>query len=153
MKLIVNFKILVMTLTKQSYRPLNHLFDELFNSFPSNWGKDTNCNIPPANIHETKDAYELELIAPGLKKEDFKVNLEKGMLTISFEKQTQAESNEHETKTHRREFQLTNFKRSFTVDDKINAEGIEAKYENGVLKLLLPKKEELKVLPKEITIQ
>ena len=140
-----------MTLVKRNYRTFDNLFEELFNNIPAAWGKEAGWNVPPVNIHETEDAYHLELVAPGLAKEDFKVNLEKGLLTISFEKKNEAENKEY--KTHRREFSATSFKRSFTVDDKVNAEAIQAKYDNGVLKLFLPKKEEVKALPKEITIQ
>jgi len=86
-----------------------------------------------------------------LNKEDFKVNVEKGLLTISYEKKTETENKDY--KTHRKEFNVTSFKRSFNIDENINVEAIQAKYENGVLKLLLPKKEEVKVLPKEISIQ
>jgi len=78
------------------------------------------------------------------------VSLEKGILTISFEKKTETDNKEY--KTHRKEFAFTSFKRSFSVDDKINTEAIEAKYDNGILKLSLPKKEEVKSLPKEIAI-
>ena len=73
------------------------------------------------------------------------------MLTISYEKKTDTENKDY--KTHRREFVSRSFKRSFSVDEKINADAIQAKYENGVLKLLLPKKEEVKVSPKQITIE
>jgi HSP20 family protein len=138
-----------MTLTKHNYRTVNDLFDEFFR--PTAWTKEGGLITPPVNIHETNDAYHLELVAPGLSKENFKVNLEKGLLTISYEKKTETENKEY--KTHRQEFNITGFRRSFSVDDKINAEGIQAKYENGVLKLLLPKREEVKVQPKEIAIQ
>lgn len=139
------------TITKQNYKPLSDLFDELFTGMPSRSSSQQNWMMPPVNIHETEDAYHIELVAPGLKKEDFKVNVEKGMLTISYEKNAEAEKNEY--KTHRKEFMQASFKRSFSVEDKINVDSIEAMYENGVLKLLLPKKEELKVVPKEITIK
>lgn len=135
---------------KHNYRNLNSLFDEFFNAVP-NLNREFNMNVPPVNIQETKDAYELDVIAPGLNKEDFKVNVEKGLLTISYQKEQTTENND--VKTHRKEFSFSSFKRSFTVDDKINADGITARYENGVLKLSLPKKEEVKVSPKEITIQ
>lgn len=138
-----------MTLTKHNYRTVNDLFDEFFR--PNVWGKEAGLTVPPVNIHETSDSYHVELVAPGLNKEDFKVNLEKGLLTISCEKKTEGENKDY--KTHRKEFSFSSFKRSFSVDDKINVEGIQAKYENGVLKLLLPKKEEVKVQPKEIAIQ
>lgn len=138
-----------MTLVKHNYRNLNNLFDEFFNTLPSTWGRD--MNVPPVNISESPESYELELVAPGLKKEDFKVNLEKGMLTISYEKKTETEDKNN--KTHRKEFSISSFKRSFSVDDNIKADGIEAKYENGLLKITLPKKEEVKALPKEISIK
>lgn len=138
-----------MTLTKHNYRTVNDLFDEFFR--PNSWAKDTALTVPPVNIYETNDSYHLELLAPGLNKEDFKVNLEKGLLTISYEKKTETENKDY--KTHRKEFAATSFRRSFSVDDKIDADGIQAKYENGILKLLLPKKEEIKIQPKEISIQ
>ncbi len=139
-----------MTLVKQNYRNLNNVFDELFSQLPATWGKELGLNVPAVNIHETADAFHVEVLAPGLNKEDFKVNLEKGLLTISYEKKAEAENKDY--KTHRREFSFNSFKRSFTVEDKINEDGIQAKYENGVLKLLLPKKEEVKASPKEIAI-
>lgn len=142
-----------MTLVKNNYRNLGTAFDELFSQLPVAWGKELGLNTPAVNIHETADAFHLEVSAPGLNKEDFKVNLDKGLLTISYEKKAETESNDKGYKTHRREFTTASFKRSFTVEDKINEEGIQAKYENGILKLLLPKKEEVKVAPKQIAIQ
>ena len=138
-----------MTLVKQDYRTVNDLFDGLFNNFPAAT-KPKAFNTPSVNIHETKDGYHLELLAPGLKKEDFKIIFEKDLLTISYEKKDEAENKDY--KTLRREFTVTSFKRSFSVDDKINAEAIEAKYNDGILQLLLPKKEEVKASPKEIAI-
>jgi len=140
-----------MTLVKQNYRTFNDLFDDFFGASANVPVKQNGLTVPPVNIHETSDDFHLELVAPGLKKEDFKVNLEKGLLTISYEKKAETENSDY--KTHRREFKFSGFKRSFVVDEKINAEGIQARYENGVLNLLLPKKEEVKVSPKEITIQ
>ena len=142
-----------MTLVKHGNpRNINYLFDEIFNTFPSNWGSDSHAHKvnPSVNIHETSDGYHLELTAPGLNKEDFKIHAADGLLTISYEKKEETEQKEY--KTIRREFIQRSFKRSFGLDDKVNVDGIEAKYENGILKLLLPKKEEVKVTPKEITI-
>jgi HSP20 family protein len=140
-----------MTLVKNNYKSFNNIVDELLNNVPATWERGFNLNVPPVNIHETNDAYHLELAAPGLSKEDFKINLDKGFLTISYEKKVEEENKNY--KTHRREFTAANFKRTFTVEDKIDAENIKAKYENGVLQLLLPKKEEVKIAPKEIAIQ
>lgn len=141
-----------MTLVKHNPANLGVLFDELFSGFPATWGRDTqNGFVPAANIHETKDAYHVEMNVPGRNKEDFKINLDKGLLTISFEKQTESETKEY--KTIRKEFSYNSFKRSFSVDEKINTAGIQAKYENGVLKIYLPKKEEVIVETQQIAIQ
>lgn len=136
-----------MTLVKHNFRNLDNLFEDFF-SFPVN--HPANRTIPAVNIHESADGYQLDLVAPGLNKSDFKINLEKGLLTISYEKK--AEQEQKDIKVRRREFSVSSFKRSFTIDDQINTEAIGAKYENGILQLTLPKKEEVKVLPKEIAI-
>jgi HSP20 family protein len=142
---------MAMTLVKHNFKNLDNIFEDLLSTIPANWGRDMNFSIPPVNIHETNDAYHLELVAPGLKKEAFKISLEKGVLSISYEQKQEDENKDY--KTHRKEFRSSSFKRSFTVDDKVNTDGIQAKYEDGVLKLHLPKKDEVKVMPKEITVQ
>ena len=142
-----------MTLVKSNPANLGILFDELLNNFPSTWGKDSNqgFTMPLANIHETREGYHVELSVPGRNKEDFKISLEKGLLTISFEKKAEIENTEY--KTIRKEFTYNSFKRSFSLDEKINTTGIQAKYENGVLKVYLPKKAEVVAAPQQIAIQ
>ena len=133
-------------------KSINQFFDEFLNEIPATWGRNVqNSFNPPVNILETKDAYHMELNAPGRNKEDFKINIENGLLTISFEKKTENVS--EETKSVRKEFSFESFKRSFNVDEKIQADNIQAKYENGVLKLYLPKKDEVKEAAKQISIQ
>jgi HSP20 family protein len=138
-----------MTFLKQHNQTV---FDELMNSFPTSWGKDAPTGYPTAsvNISETDDAYHLSLNAPGREKAGFKLNVENGILTISYEKSNQQE--EVNYKTIRREFTYKSFKRSFSLDDNINAEAIEAKYVNGVLQVLLPKKAIATTSPKQIVI-
>ena len=138
------------TLVK-SNNSLSNVFDELFDNVPIVWSKDN--SFPAVNIHEDDKSYELDLVAPGLKKDDFKVSLEKGMLTISYKKEEKKEEEKKNRKDHRIEYSLSSFTRSFSLDDNIDAEKIEATYENGVLKLVLPKKEEVKVMPKQIAIK
>jgi HSP20 family protein len=147
-----------MTMVKLNNRPaaknFDSLFNDLFNSFPSVWGtgiKDDGFYGPAANVHETKDAYHLELNAPGRNKEDFKITVENGLLTIAFEQKT--EDKQEDYKTIRREFTFKSFKRSFQVDETIDVDSVQARYENGVLKLLLPKKEQQKPDNKQITVQ
>jgi HSP20 family protein len=141
-----------MTLVKRHPANFNFLVDEIFNGFPAHWGKDQVHNhfAPAVNIHETTDGYHVELNVPGRTKEDFKVSIDNNLLTIAFEQKETIENKDY--KTLRREFSFKSFKRSFTLDEKVNADAIQAKYENGILKLYLPKKEEVKVAPKEITI-
>lgn len=132
---------------------LGIFFDELLTNFPANWGKDTQGNsiVPPTNINETNEGYHVEVSAPGRNKEDFNLNVEKNLLTISFEKKEESENKTY--KTIRKEFTYGSFKRSFSLDEKINTAGIQAKYELGVLKVFLPKKEEVIVTPQKIAIQ
>lgn len=144
-----------MTLLKvnQPKHYLNGWADELLNDFQSSFGKNFSIPTfaPQVNIKETKDAYLLHLSAPGRNKEDFKINIEKNLLTISSEKKE--EQTREDEKQIRTEFSLQSFKRVFTLDEKIEGDKIEAKYENGVLTLNLPKKEEVKLAAKEISVQ
>jgi HSP20 family protein len=130
------------------------LLDRLFeNFFGSDFlGKYANqVTIPSVNVTEKNDSYEVEVAAPGYKKDDFKVSLENNILTISAE--VKNESEKSDKKELIKEYHYASFERSFTLPDTILTDKIEAKYENGILKLLLPKKEEAKVLgPKTIQI-
>ena len=105
---------------------------------------------PPANILETEKAYEIQLSAPGLKKEDFKINIDRNILTISHEHQT--EDTTREGKWLRNEFKPSSFKRSFTLNDKIATEGINARYTDGILAIELPKKENAQPAAQQITV-
>ena len=124
------------------------------NDLPSMLGKSYSSDSTiqaPANIIESKENYKIELAVPGRNKEDFKIQIDKNLLNVSFEKKNPT-LNENE-KVIRSEFSFNSFKRTFTLDDKVDAEKISAKYENGILILNIPKKEELVKAPKEIEIQ
>lgn len=142
-----------MTLVKLNNRPLPRTFDtvfsDLFNGFAGGFGDA--LQTVPVNVHETKDGYHLELNAAGLNKEDFAINVEKDLLTISYEKKEEAKSDDY--KTLRREFSYRSFKRSFTLQDDVNAENVQAKYENGILKIYLPKNEPAQKVNRQINIQ
>jgi HSP20 family protein len=108
-------------------------------------------NIPAVNITEHKDEYLVSLAVPGMKKDDFKIDLDGNMLTISSEKEENKE--EKDKKFTRKEYNYSSFSRSFTLPEEINKEKIEAKYEDGVLKIALPRKEEAKkLLAKHIAV-
>ncbi len=148
-----------MTLVKFNQKPFektfNSLFEDLFQHFPVNGNNRDlnpgNFSYVPVNINETNDAYQLEVVAPGFDKADFKINVDQTILTISAEKKA-VEKNENEKKV-RKEYSYKSFNRSFTLDEKINSADIQAKYDNGILYITLPKKEEVKVSPKEISVQ
>jgi HSP20 family protein len=143
-----------MTLVKLNNRAYPRTFDSVFNDLFTGFAGGINeaLNTVPVNVHETKDAYHLEVSAPGLNKEDFTVNLDNGLLTISYEKKAEAKSAD-DLKTLRREFNFRSFKRSFTLNDDVNAENIQAKYENGILKVYLPKTEPAQSGNRQINIQ
>ena len=145
-----------MTLVKFNTRPANgfNLLDGFLNELPTFFKDDFGAKaqgLIPVNVKETKDAYQLEVVAPGFDKNDFNVNLEKNILTVSAEKKSETENKDE--KQIRKEYNYQSFKRSFTIDEKVDAEKIEAKYVNGVLTLNLPRKEEVKASAKEILVK
>ena len=148
-----------MTLVKFNQKPFertfNSLFEDLFQNLPAgtmnkDWGNLSN-GFAPVNIKETKEGYQVDVVAPGMEKADFKINMDQNLLTISAEKKTEVK-NENERQV-RQEFSVKSFTRSFTLDESINSAEISAKYENGVLTLNLPKIEEVKQSPKQISVQ
>lgn len=145
-----------MTLVKVN-NPINRfdgLMKDFFNEFPSTISKSLREDVfqfPPVNIQEKENSYAVSLSAPGFSKEDFSISLENNLLTISAELKT--ESAETTDKVIRKEFSVKSFKRSFTIDEKINGEQIAAAYENGILTVTLPKKEVAKPAVKSISVQ
>ena len=135
-------------LIKSNSKSFGNLLDDFFSNAPA-WNR-AELKFPPVNISEDKENFEVDLYAPGLKKDDFKVNLEKGLLTISYDKKTET----HNKKSHRTEYFQSSFKRIFTLDDSnIDATKIHASYKDGVLKLVLPKKEQTEIAPKQIEVK
>ncbi|HAQ70802.1 MAG TPA: hypothetical protein DCR48_07495 [Flavobacteriales bacterium] len=125
-------------------------FDELFNDLNSS--SIPKSSSPAVNVRENETMYSLEILAPGFRKEDITIDMENNVLTISGEaKKEEMAENE---KFIRKEFNFQSFKRSFTLpENKIDSEGIEAKYADGVLKVNLPKlAEELKKMQKRIAV-
>jgi HSP20 family protein len=106
---------------------------------------------PPTNITETETAYHLHLLSPGRQKEDIKINLDKNKLTISFE--APIVETESSAKTIKTEFAIKSFKRVFNINNNIDSETITAKYENGILELVLNKKEVSKEDHKTIIVE
>jgi HSP20 family protein len=103
-------------------------------------GFNTALTIPSVNVIETEKEYKIELAAPGMERKDFKVEIDKnGILSIKAEKEE--EKKEEEKNWLRKEFSYTRFERSFNLPENLITDKIDAKYEHGILKLVLPKKE------------
>jgi HSP20 family protein len=131
---------------------LGKWIDNLFNSSLADvMGNDYTFTHPSVNITDEPNHFLMELAAPGLEKKDFKLEIENDHLVVSAEKKSEKEESE-KGKFTRREFNYTSFKRSFYLDETINREAISAAYENGVLKITLPKKEESWKKPNSKTI-
>lgn len=134
-----------------NYNPFNGWVDSFFKNdfsgFPSN---DLFKSSPMVNIKEEKEAFFIELAAPGLEKEDFNIEIENDQLKISVKKENKVE--EKKVGYSRREFSYNAFTKSFTLPSTVNSEDIAANYVNGVLNIELPKIKELVQEPKKIQI-
>lgn len=149
-----------MTILKRNtdyYPSFPNLFDRFFRDNLMDWSNlnfsSTNTTLPAVNVKETNEAYEIEVAAPGMEKKDFRIHLENDVLTISSEREEEMKG--AEGNYSRKEFSYQSFQRSFTVPPNVvEGEKINARYADGILSILLPKKEEVKPKsPKEIKIQ
>jgi HSP20 family protein len=157
---------ITMTHVKFNRKPFegtfNNLVDDLFTELPAlfktEFNKNDRSGFVPVNVKETEKSYQLEVVAPGFEKADFKINLDQNILTIAGEKKEEVKKEDSfgsasQEKQIRREYNYSSFKRSFTLDEKTDATNIEASYINGVLILNLPKKEVVKASATEISIK
>ncbi|PTX42349.1 heat shock protein Hsp20 [Christiangramia gaetbulicola] len=132
---------------------LPSVFDDIFRT---DWlGGTTNVNsigtsIPAVNIMETEDSFNVEVAAPGMTKEDFNIELDNDVLTISSEDKKEKETTDKNGRFTRKEFSYSTFKRAFSLPDSVDSAKISASYNNGVLEIALPKKEEAKVQAKRL---
>jgi HSP20 family protein len=116
--------------------------------FDNQWlEKKLKHTIPAVNIKENKNEFNIEFASPGFTKKDFKIDLDQDVLTISAEKEK--EKTEENDAFTRKEFSYNSFSRSFTLPKTVNAEKIDAKYNDGILKLSIPKMDQTKLLPKK----
>lgn len=134
------------------------LFPALWDDFFTGWldmnGKKNKpfLTVPAVNISEEKDAFKIALAAPGMKKEDFRIDVSEGLLAISSEKDSQQE--EKKDNYRKLEYNYSSFTRSFELPESVIASKIEAKYSDGILEITLPKKEESKASPSvNVTVQ
>jgi len=142
-----------MTLVKRNGRRseiVPSIWNNFFNNDLFNWDSnfaDSGTSIPAVNIKEKSDSFIVEMAAPGMEKKDFKIELDGSALTISSERQNESEEKDGED-YNRKEFSYQSFYRTFHLPKEVvNADKIEAKYENGLLRLEIPKREEAKQKP------
>jgi len=133
-----------MGLVKVNPNLVIRVFDEFFQTTPAA-RPVVQTSVPAVNVKETNDNFELEVAAPGFHKEDIKIEVNKGVLTISGEQK--AATAEQQSGYTRREFRAANFSRRFTLPETANDAQIRAQYNNGILHVVLPKKEEAKPQP------
>ncbi len=146
-----------MTLAKfnETHPSFSSLFDNFFGRDMDEMFNRTRVGtaVPAVNIREDNESFRVEIAAPGLKKDDFQVTLDNGLLTISAEGRHQHEEKNAEGRYTRREFSYHSFSRSFTLPNTVDAEHIDARYQDGILHLAIPKKEEAKrKAPRQIEI-
>jgi HSP20 family protein len=147
---------------KSGIAPLmNNFFDDFMSKDILDWNgwnernfSALGSNLPSVNLKETDKKIEVELAAPGLKKEDFKVEIDNNMLTISSEKKEEKEENRKEDNYYRKEFNYQSFCRSFNLPDYADENNIKANYQDGILHVDIAKKETApKSTSKSITIK
>jgi len=139
------------------YRPIPEnspvrLFDEFFKAgLNSLWGNDQFQDTPAINISQSETGYVLEVSAPGLKKEDFSIEVEADQLVLKAERKSEKETTTDQV--IKKEFDYSSFKRSFHLDENLDRDSISAAYENGILRITIDKKEEQPKVLKTIDIK
>jgi HSP20 family protein len=127
----------------------NDIFENFFND--SMFNDRMVSRLPAANISESAEEYHIELAAPGLKKDQFKLRVDDQVLSIAVEQQQ--ENSENNRRYNKREFSYSSFVRSFTLPESADDARITAEYSDGVLKINVPKKEEAKSVSRQIEIK
>ncbi|MFH0761810.1 MAG: Hsp20/alpha crystallin family protein [Bacteroidota bacterium] len=124
-------------------------FDDLFSLFSDGCSTNSCPACPASNIIETKDGFRIELSVPGFEKKDFHINVENDYLTISSEKEEKKEDKKEEKNERytRKEFVKQSFNRSYHLSEWVDSENIQARYENGILSVEIPKRDEAKAKP------
>ncbi|WP_079701823.1 Hsp20/alpha crystallin family protein [Daejeonella lutea] len=132
--------------------PYSDIFGSLFNPEPY-LSKSLISRVPAVNIGETDNEFQIELATPGLKKDDFKINVEKDQLTISTDKKVETTEEAVIRKYNRKEFNYNSFTRTFTLPEAADQANIQAEYTDGVLFVTIAKKEEAKIQAREISVK
>ncbi|WP_237587125.1 Hsp20/alpha crystallin family protein [Pontibacter russatus] len=133
------------------FTDIDRMFDNDFFLMPMNLKRQMEGKVPSVNIRDKEKEYLIEVAAPGMKKEDFNIDMEEGMLTISSQKEE--DKTEERENYKRREYNYSSFSRSFNLPENVKSEEIKAHYEDGILSLTIPKKQEQEKPKQKIKIQ
>ena len=133
------------------FTDIDRMFDNDFFLMPMNLKRQMEGKVPSVNIRDKEKEYLIEVAAPGMKKEDFNIDMEEGMLTIS--SQREEDKTEERENYKRREYNYSSFSRSFNLPENVKSEEIKAHYEDGILSLTIPKKQEQEKPKQKIKIQ
>jgi len=149
-----NFKMEDKTMSLVRFQnQLPSMFDRFFEGDLFDWSNRnfslTNTTLPSVNIKQNANEFTVEVAAPGFEKGDFKLEVDHDLLTVSSEKKVENETKDGEQFT-KREFSYQSFSRSFTLPNTADGERIEANYDNGILRIIIPKKEEAKPKPSRV---
>lgn len=130
----------------RGFPSVSDFFDDFFGGEENFLSRQMSGRMPSVNVAESDQEFTIELAAPGMEKNDFSLSIDHNVLTISAEKKD--EKTDEQKNYTRREFSYSSFQRAFTLPDSADTERIGAKYDNGILHITLPKREEAKKLPK-----
>lgn len=145
---LLKFKNEIPASTAHVFPPMNDLFSEFFDGMVTNDFK--RWNTPAVNIMENDDQFKIQMAAPGMNKDEFKISVNDNTLNISVEKKS--ENHESTDRFTRKEFSFGSFSRSFTLPELVNVDEIHASYENGIMTVALPKLEQVKQGVREIKV-
>jgi len=133
------------------FSDVDRFFENDLFRMPAQLGRQFMRNMPATNIRENEKDYTIEVAAPGMAKDDFNIDVDEGMLTISSQKEE--DTTKEENNYTRREYNYSSFSRSFRLPESVNPEEIKARYEEGVLKISVPKREEQNTQRKRVNIE
>ncbi len=150
-KQIGGLKMTLIRRVNNNYPVFQNWLEDFIGTVDNSINNRTRSTVPAVNIAETDNSFEIAFAAPGLTKSDFTIHLENDVLTVKSEKEN--DQNGSNSNFTRKEFNFSTFQRSFTLPDMADSEHIKAEYQNGILNIEIPKKEEAKAKPaREIEI-
>ncbi len=133
------------------FNDIDRMFDDDMLLMPMHVGRAGNSNLPAANIRENEKEYSIEVAVPGMQRDDFNIEIQEDMISVSCEKEEDVKENKENF--HRREYNYSSFSRTFRLPETINHDKVKAQYENGVLQIKVPKNKQTPQQKKRINVE